>query len=159
MVSYPRPEDRRDDLIEGISDSTSKNYYHSCQVGPLLTHSHILRGGKGGSKLKPINVTPANAAAPGSPYRTGSSSSRTVMSSPDLSVPPPISHPPPHSATSKHRYHLAFPRFGLTVNMPSRPAMPLGLKPKGVRWPLGRPATLTKCLRSSHRLPAVHYVP
>ncbi|KAH9032801.1 Pkinase-domain-containing protein [Lactarius pseudohatsudake] len=82
------PEDLflRDDLIEGTWAET-----------PVPTHSHLLRGG--GSRLKPINTSLANAA-PGSPYRTGSSS-RAVMSSPNLSSPPsPLS---PTWNTSRHR--------------------------------------------------------
>ena len=101
------PEDLflRDDLIEGTSDCLARVAKTIIALvkwaeTPVPTQSHILRGGKGGSKLKPINVTLANAAAPGSPYRTGSSSSRAIMSSPNLSVSP--SHPPPQSPTSKH---------------------------------------------------------
>jgi hypothetical protein len=112
------PEDLflRDDLIEGTSDCLARVAKTIITLvkwaeTPVPTHSHLLRGG--GSKLKPINVTLANAA-PGSPYRTGSSS-RAVMSSPNLSAPlsaTPFSHPPPHSptrSTSKHRLPPGLP--------------------------------------------------
>ncbi|KAH8997825.1 Pkinase-domain-containing protein [Lactarius hatsudake] len=92
------PEDLflRDDLIEGTSDCLARvaktiNALVKWAETPVPTHSHLLRGG--GSRLKPINTSLANAA-PGSPYRTGSSS-RAVMSSPNLSSPPsPLS---PHT--------------------------------------------------------------
>ncbi|KAH9166815.1 Pkinase-domain-containing protein [Lactarius sanguifluus] len=90
------PEDLflRDDLIEGTSDCLARvaktiNALVKWAETPVPTHSHLLRGG--GSKLKPINTSLANAA-PGSPYRTGSSS-RAVMSSPNLSSPPSPSLP------------------------------------------------------------------
>ncbi|KAN0138154.1 hypothetical protein V8E53_004043 [Lactarius tabidus] len=114
------PEDLflRDDLIEGTSDCLARVAKTIITLvkwaeTPVPTHSHLLRGG--GSKLKPINVTLANAA-PGLPYRTGSSSSRAVRSSPNLSAPhsgPSLSsHPPPHSptrSTSKHRLPPGLP--------------------------------------------------
>ena len=110
------PEDLflRDDLIEGTSDCLARVAQTIITLvkwaeTPVPTQSHILRGGKGGSKLKPINITLANAASPGSPYRTGSSSSRAIMSSPNLSVPPPISHPPLHTSTSKHHLPPGLP--------------------------------------------------
>lgn len=105
------PEDLflRDDLIEGTSDCLARVAKTIITLvkwaeTPVPTHSHLLRGG--GSTLKPINISLANAA-PGSPYRTGSSS-RAVMSSPNLSAPPsapPISHPPlsPTWNTSRRR--------------------------------------------------------
>ena len=76
---------------------------------PQPRHSHLLHGGKGGSKLKPINITPANAAATGSPYRTSSSSSQAVMSSPYPSVLPPMSHPPPPSPMYNRRLPPGLP--------------------------------------------------
>ncbi|KAH8996590.1 hypothetical protein EDB83DRAFT_2559153 [Lactarius deliciosus] len=90
------PEDLflRDDLIEGTSDCLARvaktiNALVKRAETPVPTHSHLLRGG--GSRLKPINTSLANAA-PGSLYRTGSSS-RAVMSSPNLSSPPsPLPH-------------------------------------------------------------------
>jgi hypothetical protein len=105
------PEDLflRDDLIEGTSDCLARVAKTIIALvkwaeTPVPTHSHLLRGGA--SKPKPINITLANAA-PGSPYRTGSSS-RAIMSSPNLSAPhsaPPLSHPPlsPTRSTSKHQ--------------------------------------------------------
>ncbi|KAI9435345.1 Pkinase-domain-containing protein [Lactarius indigo] len=98
------PEDLflRDDLIEGTSDCLARvaktiNALVKWAETPVPTHSHILRGG--GSRLQPINTSLANAA-PGSPYRTGSSS-RAIMSSPNLSSPPsPLS---PTRNTSRHR--------------------------------------------------------
>ena len=105
------PEDLflRDDLIEGTSDCLARVAKTIIALvkwaeTPVPTHSHLLRGG--GSRPKPINTALANGA-PGSPYRTGSSS-RAVMSSPDLSAPlsaPPLSYPPisPTRSTSKRR--------------------------------------------------------
>ena len=98
------PEDLflRDDLIEGTSDCLARVAKTIIALvkwaeTPVPTHSHLLRGG--GSRIKPINTSIANAA-PGSPYRTGSSS-RAVMSSPNLSSPPsPLS---PTRNTTRHR--------------------------------------------------------
>jgi hypothetical protein len=164
------PEDLflRDDLIEGTSDCLARVAKTIITLvkwaeTPVPTHSRFLRGG--GSKSKPINVTLANAA-PGLPYRTGSSSSRAVMSSPTcpLSIPRHHYHRTHHALRRSVRpsigHQLAFPRCGLTVQILRRPAMwgrRLGLIPKDVRCPRERRATATKCLRSSRR-PVRHHV-
>ena len=105
------PEDLflRDDLIEGTSDCLARVAKTIISLvkwaeSPVPTYSHLLSGG--GSRSKPINTSLANAA-PGSPYRTASSS-RVVMSSPDLSTKPSalsLLHPPhsPTRSTSRHR--------------------------------------------------------
>ncbi|KAH8997816.1 hypothetical protein EDB86DRAFT_3076353 [Lactarius hatsudake] len=85
------PEDLflRDDLIEGTSDCLARvaktiNALVKWVETPVPTHSHILRGG--GSRLKPINTSLANAA-PDSPYHTDTG----------------------------HHHPPAFPRYVLTV--------------------------------------------
>ncbi|KAH8997822.1 hypothetical protein EDB86DRAFT_2828677 [Lactarius hatsudake] len=85
------PEDLflRDDLIEGTSDCLARvvktiNALVKWAETPVPTHSHLLRGG--GSRLKPINTSLANAA-PSSPYRTDTG----------------------------HHHPPAFPRYVLTV--------------------------------------------
>ncbi|KAI9449935.1 Pkinase-domain-containing protein [Lactarius psammicola] len=99
----------RDDLIEGTSDCLARVAKTIIALvkwaeTPVPTRSHILRGG--GSRLKPINTSLANAA-PGSPYRTGSSS-RAVMSSPNLTSPPS-----PLSSTRNTSRHRSPPPAGL----------------------------------------------
>ncbi|KAI0306148.1 hypothetical protein B0F90DRAFT_1814941 [Multifurca ochricompacta] len=91
------PEDLflRDDLIEGTSDCLARVAKTIIALvkwaeTPVPTQSRLLRGG---GNLKFINTSVANASANGngilgSPYRTGSSS-RAVMSSPNLSAPLP----------------------------------------------------------------------
>jgi hypothetical protein len=124
------PEDLflRDDLIEGISDClarVSKTIITLVEGAetPVPTHSHLLRGG--GSKLKPINVTLANAA-PGLPARLRAQS----CLHPTCLLPMPRHHyhrthhrTPRREVCPSIGYHLAFPRRGLTVQILRRPAM------------------------------------
>ena len=81
----------RDDLIEGTSDCLARvaktiiALVKWAETPPVPTRSHVLRGG---SRSKPVDAAVASTTANvtlGSPYRTGSSS-RAVMSSPNLTV-------------------------------------------------------------------------
>ncbi|KAH9028019.1 hypothetical protein EDB83DRAFT_2319580 [Lactarius deliciosus] len=138
------PEDLflRDDLIEGTSDCLARvaktiNALVKWAETPVPTHSHLLRGG--GSRLKPINTSLANAA-PGSLYRTGSSS-RAVMSSPNLSSPP---SPLPHTeyfqtpvTTTSRPSHATFSVQTIPYRLSSDAGTALGTDTDGRQTPTG----------------------
>ncbi|KAH9001955.1 hypothetical protein EDB83DRAFT_2324513 [Lactarius deliciosus] len=151
------PEDLflRDDLIEGTSDCLARvaktiNALVKWAETPVPTHSHLLRGG--GGRLKPINTSLANAA-PGSLYRTGSSS-RAVMSSPNLSSPPsPLPHTEyfqtPVTTTSRPSHATFSQSRRYRIVYQAMRERRLELTRMDVRRLRGRPATVTKCPRSS----------